>query len=42
MMNAVLVAHECAAKGLAEQVATAVRPVEEGGRSEDAEGAEGA
>ena len=28
MMNAVLVAHECAAKGLVDQVAAAVRPVE--------------
>jgi glycerol-3-phosphate acyltransferase PlsX len=39
MMNAVLVAHECAAKGLADKVAAAVRPVEEGERSEGAEGA---
>jgi glycerol-3-phosphate acyltransferase PlsX len=39
MMNAVLVAHECATKGLVDKVAAAVRPVEEGERSEGAEGA---
>ena len=30
MMNAVLVAHECATRGLVDQVAAAVRPVEAG------------
>jgi glycerol-3-phosphate acyltransferase PlsX len=39
MMNAVLVAHECATKGLVDQVAAAVRPVEEGDGGEGAEGA---
>ena len=31
MMNAVLVAHECAASGLADQLAAAVRPVDDSG-----------
>ena len=39
MMNAVLVAHECATKGLVDQVAAAVRPVEEGDGGEGGEGA---
>jgi glycerol-3-phosphate acyltransferase PlsX len=39
MMNAVLVAHECATKGLVDQVAAAVRPVEDGDEGEGDEGA---
>src|SRR5580692_4911461 len=42
MMNAVLVAHECATKGLVDQVAAAVRPVEDGDEGEGDEGAGGA
>jgi len=34
IMNAVLVAHECATRGLVEQVAAAVRPAAEGAETD--------